>query len=279
MKLSIITINYNNREGLQRTIDSVICQTWRDFEWIVIDGGSTDGSRELIEKYQDHFAYWCSEPDKGVYNAMNKGVAKARGEYQIFMNSGDVLYEKDTLKYVFGENLIADVVYGDWMEINDKGLSFKKSPEKVTLDFFYSKNICHQAIFVKSSKLKMEGYDESFQVYADWAKWIKLLLEGASFQYVAKTICKYDVRDGLSRREYPKLKKEFELMHELVPPIIRVVLDKNVIYKKKLEEIQQNPILCKTLLLFEERPLYRRMIHVNLIIMKCCKRILDTVKL
>lgn len=279
MKLSIITINYNNREGLQRTIDSVICQTWRDFEWIVIDGGSTDGSRELIEKYQDHFAYWCSEPDKGVYNAMNKGVAKARGEYQIFMNSGDVFYEKDTLRYVLGENLMADVVYGDWIEVNDNGLSFKKSPEKVTLDFFYSKNICHQAIFVKSSKLKMEGYDEGFQVYADWAKWIKLLLEGASFQYVAKTICKYDVRDGLSRRDYPKLKKEFEQMHELVPPIIRIVLDKNVIYKKKLEEIQQNPILCKTLLLFEERPLYRRMIHVNQIIMKCCKRILDTVKL
>ncbi len=279
MKLSIITVNYNNRDGLQRTIDSVLGQTWRDFEWIIIDGGSTDGSRELIEQYQMNFAYWCSEPDKGVYNAMNKGIAKAKGEYLNFMNSGDVFYEKDTLKYVFRENLMADVVYGDWIEVNNNGLSFKKSPEKVTIDFFYSKNICHQAIFVKSIRLKIEGYDEDFQVYADWAKWIKLLLEGASFQYVAKTICKYDVRDGLSRRDYPKLQKEFEQMHKLVPPILRTVLDENVIYMKKMEELQQNPLLYNTLLLFEERPLYRRMIHVNLIVMKCLKRILDIVKI
>ena len=80
MKLSIITVNYNNREGLQRTIDSVVSQTFRDFEWIVIDGGSTDGSKELIKQYADHFSYWVSEPDKGIYNAMNKGILKATGE-------------------------------------------------------------------------------------------------------------------------------------------------------------------------------------------------------
>ena len=78
MKLSIITINYNNRDGLQKTIDSVVAQTWRDFEWIIIDGGSTDGSKELIEKYKDHFAFWCSEPDKGICNAMNKGIPRLR---------------------------------------------------------------------------------------------------------------------------------------------------------------------------------------------------------
>ena len=84
MKLSIITINYNNKAGLQRTIDSVICQTCKDFEWIVIDGGSTDGSKQLIEQYQSHFAYWCSEPDNGVYHAMNKGITHAKGEYLLF---------------------------------------------------------------------------------------------------------------------------------------------------------------------------------------------------
>ena len=94
MKLSIITINYNNCDGLQKTIDSVIAQTWRDFEWIVIDGGSTDGSKELLEQYKEHFSYWCSEPDKGIYNAMNKGIAKANGDYLNFMNSGDAFYEK-----------------------------------------------------------------------------------------------------------------------------------------------------------------------------------------
>ena len=80
MKLSIITVNYNNKTGLQNTIDTVVAQTWRDFEWIVIDGGSTDGSKELIEQNKQHFAYWCSEQDKGVYDAMNKGILRAKGE-------------------------------------------------------------------------------------------------------------------------------------------------------------------------------------------------------
>ena len=89
MKLSIITVNLNNLEGLKKTYESVVCQTFTDYEWLVIDGGSTDGSREFIEQHQDKFAYWCSEPDKGIYNAMNKGIVKAKGEYLNFMNSGD----------------------------------------------------------------------------------------------------------------------------------------------------------------------------------------------
>ena len=91
MKLSIITVNLNNRDGLQKTIDSVVSQTFKDYEWIVIDGGSTDGSKELIEQYADHFTDWVSEPDKGIYNAMNKGIGMASGEYIQFLNSGDSL--------------------------------------------------------------------------------------------------------------------------------------------------------------------------------------------
>ena len=112
MKLSIITINYNNKAGLQKTIDSVICQTWKDYEWIIIDGGSTDGSKELIEQYQQYFAYWCSEPDKGVYNAMNKGITKAKGEYLNFMNSGDCFVCDSTLMDVFFKEISADIVAG-----------------------------------------------------------------------------------------------------------------------------------------------------------------------
>lgn len=110
MKLSIITVKLNNRDGLKRTIDSVVSQTFTDYEWIVIDGGSTDGSRELIEQYQDHFAYWCSEPDKGIYNAMNKGIAHAKGEWLQFLNSGDVLYSNNTLASVFSSKYDADVL-------------------------------------------------------------------------------------------------------------------------------------------------------------------------
>jgi len=83
-KLSIITINYNNCAGLKRTIDSVVSQSFKDYEWIVIDGGSKDGSKDLIEQYSDSFTYWVSEPDNGIYNAMNKGIEKANGEWMLF---------------------------------------------------------------------------------------------------------------------------------------------------------------------------------------------------
>ena len=101
MKLSIITINYNNLSGLKRTIDSVFKQSFQDYEWIVIDGGSTDGCKELIEQNQEHFAFWCSEHDNGIYNAINKGLAHATGDYVQFLNSGDWLYENNTLEKVF----------------------------------------------------------------------------------------------------------------------------------------------------------------------------------
>ena len=104
MKLSIITINYNNKNGLQKTIDSVISQTFKDFEWIIIDGGSTDGSKELIEKYSQHITYWVSEPDKGIYNAMNKGIKVAKGEYLFFLNSGDYLVQPNTINQIFTQS-------------------------------------------------------------------------------------------------------------------------------------------------------------------------------
>ena len=97
MKFSVITINYNHKEGLIHTIKSVLCQTCTDFEYIIIDGGSTDGSAEVIKEYDKAIAYWVSEKDNGVYHAMNKGVAQAHGDYLIFMNSGDCFHSSDVL--------------------------------------------------------------------------------------------------------------------------------------------------------------------------------------
>ena len=122
MKLSIITINYNNCAGLKKTIDSVVAQTYRDFEWIVIDGGSTDGSRALIEQNASHLSYWVSEPDHGVYHAMNKGLDAAQGEYLLFLNSGDWLVAADTLEKCQLDSTSADVLYGDSLFVYTDGL-------------------------------------------------------------------------------------------------------------------------------------------------------------
>lgn len=138
MKLSIITINYNNQDGLQKTIDSIVSQSFKDYEWIVIDGGSNDSSREVLERYCDHFTYWCSEPDRGIYNAINKGLEYATGEYIQFLNSGDWLYSKDVLEKAFsiidGKN---DIYYGDYVQVNeDNGLNPIALPEE--LGFYFS---------------------------------------------------------------------------------------------------------------------------------------------
>ena len=100
MKISIITVNYNDKDGLEKTIKSVLNQENTVFEYLVIDGNSADGSKDVIEKYKDKIDYWVSEPDSGIYNAMNKGILAATGDYLLFLNSGDWLYENDSIANV-----------------------------------------------------------------------------------------------------------------------------------------------------------------------------------
>ena len=278
MKLSIITVNYNNRDGLKKTIDSVICQTWRDFEWIVIDGGSTDGSRELIERYQNYFAFWCSEPDKGVYDAMNKGIAKAQGEYLNFMNSGDCFFDGNTLGNIFKVDIIEDVVYGDWDELDGKGVRHVVSPNDATIDFFYRSNICHQAIFVRSCLMKLKGYDETFQVYADWAYWLNLAVGGATFRRLPLIVCVYDIRDGLSRRNPLLLNEEFQRMRSLIPFQIMKILEKNDYLSFELKRLREHPFIKDGILLYRERPLFRRLIHLSLFMMQSLSTVLKVLK-
>ena len=117
MQLSIITINLNNYEGLKKTISSIRCQNWHNFEWIIIDGGSTDGSTELIESVSKDLTFWCSESDKGIYNAMNKGVAMCSGKYVLFMNSGDSLHDSKVLEDIFQDQQYdADILIGQVLQ-------------------------------------------------------------------------------------------------------------------------------------------------------------------
>ncbi len=203
MKLSIITINYNNKSGLQRTIDSVICQTWPDFEWIVIDGGSTDGSKELIEQYQQYISYWCSEPDEGMYFAMNKGITRSTGDWILILNSGDYLYSSNSLlEAVKGIDGDVDIVYGDSVEDN-KG--FKK-----VLEANSDPNIMkywpayrHGSSLVKGDLHRRELFDLSRKDlgYAlDWELIHRLYIKGYVFKKVNTIIECYE-KDGISNHE------------------------------------------------------------------------------
>lgn len=216
MKLSIITVNLNNREGLQKTIDSVVSQTFKDFEWIVIDGGSTDGSRELIEQYADHFAYWISEPDKGIYNAMNKGIKVAKGEYLQFLNSGDWLFNNNTLSSVWetGEPKTADIIYGTIIP----GFSWT-IPHVLTLDFFLDATLFHQSTFIHRKLFADNPYDEKYNIVSDRKFFIEqIILRNASFQAIDTEISNY--QEGGVCSDGEKTENELKMvLSELFSPM------------------------------------------------------------
>lgn len=263
MKFSIITINYNNRDGLQKTINSVVSQTFKDYEWIIIDGGSTDGSRELIEQYQDSLAFWCSEPDKGVYNAMNKGIDHAKGEYLNFMNSGDTYENESTLQMVFKENITADIAYGNWLRIYPDHEKYMKAPENISLSSIYKENICHQAMFIKREIHKKEKYDERYKIYGDWALWQKMALEGKSFQYLPYTICRFEAGAGLSDTHTKEKKIEEKWIHGIYPSNILLLLQENKDLKNELHAI--GPKIRNILSIRKNHPVYNKVLKICLL--------------
>ena len=217
MKLSVITINYNNCDGLRKTIESVVNQTYKDFEYIVIDGGSTDGSVDVIKEYADRIDYWVSEPDKGIYNAMNKGVDVAKGQYHNFMNSGDVFCSTDTIERVFESNPIADIICGNVLMP-----SRFEPPLKITFNKLFSGTICHQAAFIIASLMKKYKYDENLKIVADRKFFIQaLILENCSYQAIDVDVVNYDINGFSSNNRSLTSYETSKVMEELIPERIR----------------------------------------------------------
>lgn len=176
-RLSIITINKNNAQGLDRTLKSVWEeQTFKDFEHIVIDGASSDKSVNIIKKYEQKLAYWISEPDKGIYNAMNKGITKSKGDYLLFLNSGDWL-ENNILAHVFEEDFSEDIIYADlyyYRSVNDIELS--TYPNKLTFSFILSHSLGHPSTFIKRELFQDMLYEEKYRIISDWTFFVKQIL-------------------------------------------------------------------------------------------------------
>lgn len=222
MRLSIITINLNNCRGLQKTIDSVITQTFTDYEWIIIDGGSTDGSRELIEQYANHFAYWVSEPDKGIYNAINKGIAKAKGEYIQILNSGDYLFEVSTLEQMFLNHYDADILYGDAICLYPDGNKLdKKYPDTVSLNYFIHDVINHQASFYRRQVFDGHPYNEKYLIAGDWAYCIEAVCRGLRFQHIPQTIVYYDNTGISSQWSERQIREREDILNTYIPPQLK----------------------------------------------------------
>ena len=186
MKLSIITINYNDAAGLERTLKSVQEQTTQDFEHIIIDGNSNDGSKELIERTKDNYSYMISEPDHGVYDAMNKGIAQATGNYILFLNSGDTLYKNYIISKVqsYLDNTTA-IVYGDLSIIGEDRPDFiHHYPRELDFNFFKRTSLGHPATFIKKELFDLYGnYRTDLPIASDWEFFLKTIcIEKVSYK-------------------------------------------------------------------------------------------------
>ena len=192
MIVTIITVCRNHAQELERTIRSVESQTWQEKEYLVIDGASTDDSLDVIKAHEASITRWVSEPDQGIYDAMNKGVKMAQGEWVIFMNAGDTFAGDDTLQRVFGNPLDADVIYGDVI----KGELVKKAeaPRNAHRMFY-----CHQSAFVRTSCLREFPFDTRHRMSADFKRVKQLYLSGKRFRQLDFPVANFDTQ-GVSNR-------------------------------------------------------------------------------
>jgi glycosyltransferase involved in cell wall biosynthesis len=203
MKISIITINYNNLEGLKRTVESVVNQTWQEFDYIVIDGGSNDGSANYIESKSANIDYLISEPDTGIYSAMNKGISAAKGKYLLFLNSGDTLYNNKILNEIsksLTDNL--DIYYGDLFFLNQGTLDYQKYPDQLSFNFFYKTSLPHPAAFIKKELFNELGdYNESLRIVSDWEFFILAICKfNKTYKHVNMVVSVFDT-NGISCNE------------------------------------------------------------------------------
>lgn len=244
MKLSIITINYNNAEGLRKTMESVFTQTCHDFEYIIVDGASTDGSVDVIRKYvakadsqelRVKSIIWTSEPDNGIYDAMNRGIRKAKGEYTLMLNSGDFFVDEYVLERIIPELDGTDIVQGNNIEECSGKTYRNRGYGKSDIDFFdvMKGHFLHQSSFCKRDLFERYGYfDETYKMSGDTKFFMNCLGKNdASFKYIDIDVANYDL-GGISAEKTGKwaqlrAEEHARLMKELYSPRLSHFLEAN----------------------------------------------------
>lgn len=208
-KISVVTVCYNAADTIEETMLSVLNQTYDNVEYIIIDGGSTDGTVDIIKKYSKRLAYWVSEPDKGIYDAMNKGIDAATGDYINFMNAGDRFFKSDTIDYLI-PNIFSstDIAYGD-VVMNYNGKILYQKP--LSLERIYRHlPFCHQSCFVSTDLMKSEKFDSSIKILGDYKFFYNQYILRRNFQYIPTPIALYNATEGISTDFlYDSMKEKF----------------------------------------------------------------------
>lgn len=229
-KFSIITVTYNAGTTLEDTIQSVITQTYRNLEYIIIDGGSKDRTLEIIEQYRPHIHKVVCEPDKGLYDAMNKGIKQATGDYICFLNAGDELHEDDTLLLMvhsITESTLPDVLYGETAIVDEEGHFVRmrrlSAPEHLTWKSFKSGMlVCHQAFFARRDLA--EPFDLRYRFSADFDWCIRIMKKSQTLHNTHLTLIDY-LNEGMTTRNHKaSLKERFRIMckyYGYIPTVLR----------------------------------------------------------
>lgn len=252
LKLSIITINRNDKCGLQKTINSVINQSFTNFEYIIIDGASTDGSDELIKEHSTKINFWLSEPDGGIYSAMNKGILKAQGEYCLFLNSGDYLCTPTVLSDVFENNYDEDILYGQQLhEYNGHLIQTQfLTPKDISFRSFLESTLPHQCTFIKRDLFTLIGlYNENNKIVSDWEFNVLALFKyNCSLRQLDIPISVYDTNGISSSEAYLQLhlKEKKDVLYTNFP---RFMIDYNAFEKTEKSKVYRVVKMIKKLLI------------------------------
>lgn len=200
MKVSVITICLNEAKGIKDTIESVVNQEFRDFEYIVVDGNSTDGTREIIEKFRKNIDVFISEKDEGIYSAMNKGLSYSKGEYIIFLNGGDHFYNYNVLSDVFRNKITKPIFYGYCETTTSKNTpTLFRAPKRLTRLHLAKTSIPHQATFVKRELFQKYGnFDESYKLAGDYDFLLRLVVKHSIQAQYIPVLCSYFDKNGIS---------------------------------------------------------------------------------
>ena len=267
MTLSIITINWNNAIGLRKTMHSVFCQRCKDFEYIVIDGGSTDGSKSVIQRFAQEpgrCIKWVSESDSGIYNAMNKGIRMATGEYVQFLNSGDCLVCDDVIERILMAlkiNSFPTILYGNMLKEKKDGVLLRDkcfAGQSISFLGFYTGTLNHSPAFIKKELFEKYGlYDESLKIVSDWKWYLQAIIFGGEKPvYADIDVTLFDM-NGISETNKELDKKERrQVLEELINPAFLTDYDQWSFSIQQMKRLKRHP-WADRLVWFIERCLFK----------------------
>ncbi len=266
MKLSIITINRNNASGLEKTMQSVAAQTFKEFEYIVVDGASTDGSVEVIKKLEHEFAHlkWVSESDSGIYNAMNKGIRMASGEYIQILNSGDCLAAPDVTERVLAELVKVgnpSMLYGNMVKCFPDGRQWVDkcfAGSEITMLGMFTGSLNHDATYICRDFFDKYGYyDENLKIVSDW-KWFlqSIVLGGEQLQYVDLNVTLFDMTGvSVTNKDLDRAERKM-VLEQLFPKAVLADYEQYAFPISQIKRLQRHPWAYK-LMWFVERCLFK----------------------